>query len=103
VTTPGDLPNKDLEDLGIVLLSCMLGAETEYSPDEVRDLRRQNKVYGLTEPERWIGSKELLDFLDLLFDEDRTPLSKLAKAVSSLVPRNRLPLTLAPCAARICG
>ena len=79
------LQNQDLTDLGLVLLDCMEG---HVLPAEKRQLdyidrqRKHNKVFGLSKAELWSGSKQLIDFLDELFNKDRSSQSKFARPVS---------------------
>ncbi|KAF2680646.1 kinase-like protein [Lentithecium fluviatile CBS 122367] len=74
--------NSDLVALGFVLLECMEG---HLLPDEkrnlqfVRDQRALNKVFGLSKAEQWSGSKNLMDFLDDLFNDNRAVLVKVSK------------------------
>ena len=51
----------------------------------VKEQRAANRVFGLTEPEHWSGSKQLIDFLDELFNEKRSAQSKLSKPVCLLL------------------
>lgn len=75
---------KDLEDLGLLLLDCMevAGKRRARTAVDVQKERATNKVFGLSEPERWSGSKKLVDFLDDLFGSSRRPVDKLRKQVS---------------------
>jgi hypothetical protein len=78
--------NTDLLDLGFILLDCMEGrpipAERRHC-NLVRQRRKENKVFGLRNAERWSGSKQLIDFLDDIFGEDRPIQTKFNKPVSS--------------------
>ncbi|KAK4985838.1 Lysine Methyltransferase 2D [Elasticomyces elasticus] len=76
-----DLPNTDLEDLGVVLLRCMEGRlpGDSLTVANVRARRLENKVFGLNEPGRWSGSKQLMDFLDDLFSAAKPAYVKLEK------------------------
>ncbi|KAJ9624533.1 stress-activated protein kinase signaling cascade [Taxawa tesnikishii (nom. ined.)] len=81
-----DLPNTDLEDLGLVLLDCMDGRlrSGTTTAKQVRKQRDQNKVYGLKTAERWSGCKQLVDLLEDLFNihnVKRSPHQKLLKPV----------------------
>lgn len=95
-----NLPNTDLEDLGLVLLGCMDGrlrSETT-TAEQVRKQRDQNKVYGLKTAERWSGCKQLVDLLDDLFNIDntkRSPRLKLEKPVRTSAPQCGSSLTVA--------
>ncbi|KAF2010520.1 hypothetical protein BU24DRAFT_467143 [Aaosphaeria arxii CBS 175.79] len=76
--------HKDLNDLALVLLECMEGRpllSEKRSTDFVKGQRAQNKVFGLSDPERWTGCKVLVDFLDELFSEERSASTKLSKPV----------------------
>ena len=79
-----EVSNQDLEDLGLVLLDCMEEQTQKHSrtASEVREQRATNKVFGLSDPERWSGCKKLVDFLDDLFTFRRRPTTKLEKVVS---------------------
>ena len=76
---------KDLTDLGLVLLDCMEGhvlpAERRKS-QFIKEQRQHNKVFGLGKAELWSGSKQLIDFLDELFNEDRPAHMKFTRPVS---------------------
>jgi hypothetical protein len=48
----------------------------------VKDQRRANKVFGLTNAEKWSGSKQLMDFLDDIFIEERPIHLKFHRPVS---------------------
>jgi hypothetical protein len=77
-------PNTDLIGIGLVLLECMEGrsqSEEKRTSQHVKDERAMNRVFGLSEPGRWSGCKELIDFLDDLFKEDRSASAKIAKRV----------------------
>ncbi|KAK4972529.1 hypothetical protein LTR28_012391, partial [Elasticomyces elasticus] len=45
----------------------------------VRARRLENKVFGLNEPGRWSGCKQLMDFLDDLFSAAKPAYVKLEK------------------------
>ncbi|KAK6401624.1 Lysine Methyltransferase 2D, partial [Oleoguttula sp. CCFEE 5521] len=66
-----------LEGLGLTLLDCMEGQERGKTAAEVRAYREANKVFGLTQPERWSGNKQLVDFLGELFGESRSSQQQL--------------------------
>jgi hypothetical protein len=51
----------------------------------VRQQRQNNKVFGLGKAELWSGSKQLIDFLDDLFNEERTAETKFARPVSTFI------------------
>ncbi len=75
-------------DLGLVLLDCMEDDVTvikERTIESVRQQRKDNKVFGLSNPEQWSGCKQLVDFLDDLFNEDRTAAVKFSRPVCSSV------------------
>ena len=78
----GSRGNQDLEDLGLVLLSCMDGGLPRIlTAEHVREERATNKVFGLTDAERWSGAKQLIDFLDDLFLFRRRPAAKFERPV----------------------
>lgn len=83
-TFDGNMPNTDLEQLGLLLLQCMdaKNARNHTDVDHVRQQRAVNRVFGLTNPERWSGAKALMDFLDDLFNEGKRADSKVEKPVS---------------------
>lgn len=54
--------------------------------ESVRVERATNRVFGLKDPERWSGSKQLVDFVDDLFSLQRPPALKLENPVSSEYP-----------------
>nr|OQO31363.1 hypothetical protein B0A51_03358 [Rachicladosporium sp. CCFEE 5018] len=62
----------DLEDLGLALLDCMEGAPRSATAAHVREQRTMYKVFGLSAPERWSASKQLIDFIDDLFSTQRS-------------------------------
>lgn len=80
-----EFPNCDLEGLGRIILSCMNGEEMKHSAQEIRMMRKLNRVYGLTCFAPWIGIKDLVDFLDALFDRERLPHTKFKKKVRWLL------------------
>ncbi|KAF9638817.1 hypothetical protein BFW01_g9714 [Lasiodiplodia theobromae] len=77
----GTLPNTDFDDFGLVLLQCMDGEVDRFKRDvkSVRKQRAANKVFGLRNPEPWSGSKQLVDFLDELFNQDKSVMMKIEK------------------------
>jgi hypothetical protein len=77
-------PNIDLELLGHTLLECMEGASSSSLRDEkyVRRQRGLNKIFKLHNGEKWSGYKLLVDFLDDLFNRDRSAIAKLNRPVS---------------------
>ncbi len=78
----GERNNLDLEALGLTLLVCMEPQErTARTAEVVREKRATNKVFGLKDPERWSGSKQLVDFVDDLFSLRRRPTMKLEHPV----------------------
>jgi len=84
VIPPTGLPNSDLEDLGLVVLECMDGKPREAGRDAayVREQRASNRVFGLRDAERWSGHKQLVDFLDELFNAEKPASAKLERPVS---------------------
>ncbi|KAF1971153.1 hypothetical protein BU23DRAFT_194983 [Bimuria novae-zelandiae CBS 107.79] len=81
-STTSHLDNSDLKDLGFVLLECMEGhaLPTErHNMEFIVDQRAVNKVFGLTNAEQWSGCKDMVDFLDELFNEKKTALAKYSK------------------------
>lgn len=80
--SPGDT---DLTDLGFVLLDCMEGHKIpgdRRNKAFVLNQRDRNRVYGLKNAEHWSGSKHLIDFLDVLFAQDKTAALKMSRPVS---------------------
>lgn len=76
--------NTDFIDLGLVLLECMEGHPHSIDKRQLAFVKAQralNRVFGLTQPERWSGCKQLIDFLDELFNEKRSALAKISKPV----------------------
>jgi hypothetical protein len=74
----------DLEGLGITLLNCMEGCLTDLTVARVRECRASNKVFGLSDPERWSEHKQLVDFVDDIFSAQSRHVIKFAKPVSQL-------------------
>lgn len=77
--------NRDLTDLGLLLLDCMEGhvlLPEKRQLDYINGQRQRNRVFGLSKAELWSGSKQLIDFLDELFNKDRSARSKFARPVS---------------------
>jgi hypothetical protein len=52
----------------------------------VQQQRKAYKVFGLINAETWSGSKQLMDFLDDIFSDDRTTSMKFIQAVSFYTP-----------------
>ena len=80
-------PSTDLIDLGLVLLECMEGRPQiaeKRTVEFIKTQRALNKVFGLSKPERWSDCKQLVDFLDDLFSENRSAWSQLSKPVRLL-------------------
>ncbi|KAH7033985.1 hypothetical protein B0J12DRAFT_732031 [Macrophomina phaseolina] len=77
----GALPNTDFDGLGLALLQCMDGQVDRVKRDVeyVREQRALNKVFGLKEPEPWSGAKQLVDFLDELFNHEKSVDAKVEK------------------------
>jgi hypothetical protein len=76
---------QDLVDLGLVLLDCMEGhvlPAEKRQQQFVKEQRKNNKVFGLSKAELWSGSKQLIDFLDELFDDERSACAKQLRPVS---------------------
>ncbi|EMD97596.1 hypothetical protein COCC4DRAFT_27063 [Bipolaris maydis ATCC 48331] len=72
----------DLVDLGFVLMECMEGRSLpphKRSLSFVKSQRERNKVFGLHNAENWSGSKNLIDFLDELFNEKRSADAKYTR------------------------
>jgi len=59
----------------------MEGRQRKEKFEDVKAQRALNKVFGLSKPKRWSGCKQLIDFLDNLFSEDRAATKKIAKKV----------------------
>lgn len=75
-------------NLGFVLFDCMEGRPLPAERrtfERVKEQRRANRVFGLTNAERWSGSKQLIDFLDEVFDEERPVKSKFERPVSLML------------------
>jgi hypothetical protein len=75
----------DLDDLGFVLFDCMEGhllPADRRNRQLVQQQRKAYKVFGLTNAEKWSGSKQLMDFLDDIFSDDRITGMKFIQAVS---------------------
>lgn len=64
----------------------------KYSMEFIAGQRAANRVFGLTDAEQWSGCKEMVDFLDELFNENKTASAKYSKPVSGLQQRSRLML-----------
>lgn len=74
--------NVDLEALGLTLLTCMEPQlRRSRTANSVREERATNRVFGLDDPERWSGCKQLVDFVDDLFSLRRRPAAKLERPV----------------------
>ncbi|KAF9733725.1 hypothetical protein PMIN06_011965 [Paraphaeosphaeria minitans] len=76
------LDNTDLRALGFVLLECMEGHALpieRHSMDFIVDQRAGNRVFGLTNAEQWSGCKDMVDFLDELFNDKKIASAKYAK------------------------
>lgn len=85
-TTSESDSGHDLEDLGSAILECMNGSSSEHlrDRDEVRRLRKQNKMFGLANGEAWSGHKLLVDFLDHMFNGTIAVPAKLENPVSEI-------------------
>lgn len=66
----------------MVLLACMEGTSRSFDAREVREQRAINKVFGLRDPEKWSGQKQLVDFVDDLFSRQRRASLKFTRPVS---------------------
>ena len=66
------------------MLECMDGEPRGDGRDAayVREQRASNQVFGLREAERWSGHKQLIDFLDELFNAEKAASTKLRRPVS---------------------
>ena len=66
------------------MLDCMDGEPRGAGRDAayVREQRAGNRVFGLREAERWSGHKQLIDFLDELFNAEKPASTKLQRPVS---------------------
>ncbi|KAL9084625.1 MAG: hypothetical protein Q9165_007980 [Trypethelium subeluteriae] len=49
----------------------------------VREQRTLNKVFGLNEPARWSGAKQLIDFIEELIDPDKSARHKIEKPMNT--------------------
>jgi hypothetical protein len=47
----------------------------------VQEQRRNKRVFGLNNAEYWSGSKQLIDFLDELFCQEKTAMTKFSRPV----------------------
>lgn len=77
--------NKDLVDLGLILLDCIEGHVLlleKRQLDYINGQQQRNRVFGLSKAELWSRSKQLIDFLDELFNRDRSARMKFARPVS---------------------
>jgi hypothetical protein len=63
---------------------------------DVRDLRATNKVFGLSNAERWSGCQQLIDFIDDLFSAERSAMVKIKKPVRIVLNADGDKLTLSP-------
>jgi hypothetical protein len=54
---------------------------TDLTVARVRECRASNKVFGLSDPERWSEHKQLVDFVDDIFSAQRRHVVKFAKPV----------------------
>lgn len=83
---------KDLEDLGLILLDYMemKSRRSRMEPHKIRAFREQNQVFGLSNAEKWSGNKQLVDFIDDLFNinTSRKPQVKLLKRVGQPIISN---------------
>lgn len=99
------MPNSDLEQLGLLLLQCMdwENGDKHTDVEQVHQQRALNRVFGLSKPELWSGSKQLMDFLDDLFNESKSAYAKVEKSVRQPynLPRNAL-INAAPLSPRGC-
>ncbi|KAL9093222.1 MAG: hypothetical protein Q9159_000399 [Coniocarpon cinnabarinum] len=79
----GDERQTDLEALAAVLIQCMdqkIPAQpTHEYVNRIRAKRSESQVFGIDNAERWSGSKDLVDFLDDLLNENKLPSSKFAR------------------------
>lgn len=64
------------------MLNCMEGRLTDLTVTRVRESRASNKVFGLSDPERWSEHKQLVDFVDDIFSSQRRHVVKFMKPVS---------------------
>ncbi|WPH01225.1 Hypothetical protein R9X50_00406100 [Acrodontium crateriforme] len=72
--------NIDLDQLGLSILKCMEAQpQSSRTADEVRSERATNKVFGLSDAERWSDAKQLIDFLEDLFSLQRSRTLKLER------------------------
>ncbi|KAH8728500.1 hypothetical protein GQ44DRAFT_48578 [Phaeosphaeriaceae sp. PMI808] len=72
----------DLRNLGFVLFDRMEGfvlSDEKRNCELVKAQRKANKVFGLTSAERWSGCKQLMDFSDDVFSEERSLRSKFTR------------------------
>mgnify|MGYP007130456848 CR=1 FL=1 len=66
------------------MLDCMDGEPRGAGRDaaHVREQRAGNRVFGMREAERWSGHKQLIDFLDELFNAEKSASTKLQRPLS---------------------
>jgi hypothetical protein len=82
--------NCDVTAFGFVMLECMEGhpiSGNKRNLSFIQEQRATNKVFGLSKAGQWSGSKNLIDFLDYLFNEETSPLVKFAKPVRNLAQK----------------
>ena len=78
-----DTTSVDLDDLGLLLLECMEGTamSSARSAADVRKQRGTNKLFGLPNACQWSSETDLIDFIDDLFCESRSPATKVSHPV----------------------
>lgn len=68
-------------------------ADRHTDVERVRQQRATNKVFGLIKPKPWSGAKQLIDFLDDLFNQGKSADAKVEKPVREVNPACGMTLT----------
>ena len=78
------------------MLECMNGRPWKdlREVDFIRQQRAKNRVFGLEDPDRWSGYKDLIDFLEELFNTEKPAIMKLDKPVCCTSLNIYRPLTI---------
>jgi hypothetical protein len=88
--------NLDLKQLGYIVLEYINGRPWKdfYKVDFIRQQRAKNRVFSLKNPDKWSGYKDLIDFLEELFNTKKLVIIKLDKLVYYTSPNIYRPLTI---------
>ena len=88
--------NLDLEQLGYVVLEYINGRPWKdlYKIDFIRQQRVKNRVFSLKDLDRWSGYKDLINFLEELFNIKKPAIIKLDKLVCYTSLNIYKPLTI---------